>query len=70
MKASAAKRLKELEGENLRPERLPGDAELDKDMLREVASGNFLPRTASEQQWRCCSPGSGCQNDERVAPSG
>ena len=41
MKASDAKRLKELEGENARLKRLLADAELDKDMLREIASGNF-----------------------------
>ena len=41
MKASDAKRLKELEGENARLKRLLADAELDKDMLREIASGTF-----------------------------
>ena len=41
MKASDAKRFKELEGENARLKRLLADAELDKDMLREIASGNF-----------------------------
>lgn len=41
MKASDAKRLKELEVENARLKRLLADAELDKDMLREIASGNF-----------------------------
>jgi transposase-like protein len=41
MKANDAKRLKELEGENARLKRLLADAELDKDMLREIASGNF-----------------------------
>ena len=41
MKANDAKRLKELEGENARLKWLLADAELDKDMLREIASGNF-----------------------------
>ena len=41
MKANDAKRLKELEGENARLKRLLANAELDKDMLREIASGNF-----------------------------
>ena len=41
MKANDAKRLKELEGENARLKKLLADAELDKDMLREIASGNF-----------------------------
>jgi putative transposase len=41
MKANDAKRFKELEGENARLKLLLADAELDKDMLREIASGNF-----------------------------
>ena len=41
MKANDAKRLKELEGENARLKKLLADAELVKDMLREIASGNF-----------------------------
>lgn len=41
MKANDAKRLKELEAENARLKKLLADAELDKDMLREIASGNF-----------------------------
>ena len=43
MKANDAKRLKELESENARLKRLLADAELDKDMLREIASGKLLP---------------------------
>jgi putative transposase len=41
MKASDAKRLKELEVENARLKRLLADAELDKAMLKELAEGNF-----------------------------
>ena len=41
MKASDTKRLKELELENSRLKKLLADAELDKDMLGEIASGNF-----------------------------
>ena len=41
MKASDAKRLKELESENARLKRLLAEAELDKAMLRELAEGNF-----------------------------
>ena len=41
MKASDAKRLKELEGENARLKKLLAEAELDKAMLREIAEGNF-----------------------------
>ena len=36
-----AKRLKELENENARLKRLLADAELDKAILKEAASGNF-----------------------------
>jgi transposase-like protein len=41
MKASDAKRLKELEVENTRLKRLLAEAELDKAMLKELAEGNF-----------------------------
>jgi transposase-like protein len=41
MKAQEAKRLKELEAENARLKRLVADLMLDKEMLKELASGNF-----------------------------
>ena len=41
MKASDAKRLKELEVENTRLKKLLAEAELDKSMLKEIAEGNF-----------------------------
>ena len=41
MKASQAKRLKELEGENARLKRLVANQALDIDMLKELAEGNF-----------------------------
>jgi len=41
MKATEAKRLKELELENTRLKRLLADAELDKAVLNELAEGNF-----------------------------
>jgi transposase-like protein len=41
MKSAEAKRLKELELENARLKRLLADAELDKAMLKELASGNW-----------------------------
>ena len=41
MKASAAKRLKELEAENARLKRLVAKQALDIDMLKELAEGNF-----------------------------
>ncbi len=41
MKADDAKRLKELESENIRLKKLLAEAELDKAMLKEIAEGNF-----------------------------
>ncbi len=41
MKASDAKRLKELEAENARLKRLLAEAELDKAMLKELAEGKW-----------------------------
>jgi len=41
LRIAQAKRLKELEKENSRLKRLLADAELDKAILREAASGNF-----------------------------
>ncbi len=41
LKLDQARRLKQLEGENARPKRLLADAELDKAILREAASGRY-----------------------------
>ena len=41
LKLDQAKRLKQLEGENARLKRLLADAELDKAILREAASGKY-----------------------------
>ena len=41
MKADDAKRLKELERENVRLKKIVADQALDIDMLREVGRGNF-----------------------------
>ena len=41
MKVDQAKRLKDLEKENARLKQLLADAELDKAILKEAASGNF-----------------------------
>lgn len=41
MKASDAKRLKELESENARLKKLLAEAELDKAMLKELAEGKW-----------------------------
>ena len=51
LKAEDAKRLKELEKENSRLEKLLAEAELDKDMLREIAKGNSGARPASTPPW-------------------
>jgi putative transposase len=44
MELDRAKRLKDLEKENARLERLPADAELDEAILREAASGRYRAR--------------------------
>jgi len=41
MRVNQAKRMKEVEKENARLKHLLAEAELDKSMLREAASGNF-----------------------------
>jgi transposase-like protein len=41
MKANEAKRLRELESENVRLKKLLAEAELDKAMLKELTEGNF-----------------------------
>jgi hypothetical protein len=41
MKANEAKRVRELESENARVNKLLAEAELDKAMLKELAEGNF-----------------------------
>ena len=41
MKANDAKRLKELERENVRLKRIVADQALDIDMLKEFITGNF-----------------------------
>src|SRR4029078_2859560 len=62
MKANEAKRLKELEAENVRLKKLVANQALDIDMLKEISAGNFCPRTASAAPSRCCATGSGCLN--------
>ena len=41
MKAEEAKRLKELEIENTRLKKMVADLMLDKEMLKDIAEGNF-----------------------------
>jgi putative transposase len=49
MEVSDAKRLRELEAENLKLKRLLADAELDKAALKELVSG--MPGKAGQAQW-------------------
>ncbi len=51
MKADEAKRLRQLETENARLKKLLAEAELDKAMLKELAEGNFQPRSAAVGPW-------------------
>jgi transposase-like protein len=44
LKIDQAKRLKELEKENVRLKKLVADMALDNDILKEAASGNFWAR--------------------------
>ena len=50
LRMDQAKRLKELEKENTRLKRLLADAELDKAILKETASGNFSARRSDVNQ--------------------
>jgi transposase-like protein len=60
MKLDQAKRLKQLEGENVRLKRLLAEAELDKAILREAASGKYWARPGgarrSSTSARCSAP--------------
>lgn len=51
VRTDQAKRLKDLEKENARLKRLLADAELDKAILREAASGNFKARPNGGGPW-------------------
>ncbi len=50
LRTDQAKRLKDLEKENARLKRLLADAELDKAILREAASGNFCARRSGAKR--------------------
>lgn len=72
LKAEDAEELKKLRAENQRLKRLLADAELDKDMLREVAKGNSEPGPPTRGR---CSPASSlrrqrtaCVSAGRAAP--
>jgi hypothetical protein len=60
LKLDQARRLKQLEGENVRLKRLLAEAELDKAILREAASGKYWARPSdarrSSTSARCSAP--------------
>ena len=70
LKAEDAKELKKLRAENQRLKRLLADAELDKDMLREVAKGGFRARPADARPLFTCVESSTSANGVRVGWSG
>jgi putative transposase len=67
MRPEDVARLKVLEKENARLKRLLAEKELDVDMLREVARGNFWPRSGDAEPSGICKPASGCPSGGRVA---
>ena len=67
MKVNDAKRLKELETENGRLKRIVADLTLDNAMLKEVAKGNFSPRTPAVEPSTCSRTRSGSKREGRVA---
>ena len=56
MKASQAKRLKELEAENARLKRLVANQALDIDMLKELAEGTFCPGAPPQRRGASAGP--------------
>ncbi len=66
MKADEAKRLKELERENARLKKLLAEAELEKAMLKELAEGNFKPRSVAGERSAACRNASGSPNGSRA----
>lgn len=51
-KAQEARRLKKLEQENARLKKMVADLMLDKEMLKELAEGNFQARRVGVMPWR------------------
>ena len=49
MKTSKEKRLKEFENENARQKTMVADLILDKEMLKEIAEGNFSAQPGEEK---------------------
>ena len=66
MKASDAKRLKELEAENARLRRAVSDLTLDKMILAEASRGNFQAPRAAVPAWIMWLANSACPNDGRA----
>ena len=64
MKATEAKRRKELEQENVSLKSLLADAELDKARLKELAEGNFWARSDVAEPSVFCRIDSGCPSAE------
>ena len=57
-------RLKALEKENARLKRLLAEKELDDDMLRDVARGNWWARSGDAERSSICRVVSGSQSEE------
>src|SRR3954469_25145589 len=69
MKLDQARRLKQLEGENARLKRLLADAELDKAILKEAASGKYLARRSDARRSStsgACSARTACRSAGRA----
>ena len=63
MKAKDAKRFMEPKVEYARMKNMIANQALDTDMLREISSRNFQPRTASAETRRICLPDTRYPND-------
>ena len=61
LRIDQAKRLKDLEKENARLKRLLADAELDKAILREAASGRPWRRSSTSEPGEAAASGRACQ---------
>ena len=61
LRIDQAKRLKDLEKENARLKRLLADAELDKAILREAASGRPWRRSPTSEPGEAAASGRACQ---------
>ena len=62
LKVVQAKRLKELEKENTRLKRLVAELSLEKQVLRDVAQGNFRALSGGVVRWSVRGSNTGCRN--------